>query len=46
MSVFDAPAVQPAPEPSMSLAGAAPGELLQHHDFRGDIYRVPVSSFY
>mmetsp|Transcript_2503 Transcript_2503/g.7527 ORF Transcript_2503/g.7527 Transcript_2503/m.7527 type:complete len:384 (+) Transcript_2503:430-1581(+) len=41
-SVFGLQDVSAAPQPTMSLADLKPGETVQHHDFRGDIYRLPL----
>lgn len=44
LSVFSSPLVTRGPLPSMSLAGVAPGQVVQHHDFRGDIYRMQLGA--
>jgi len=42
LAVLSADGVSPAPLPTMSLADRKQGETVEHHDFRGDIFRFPV----
>lgn len=42
LTVLDAEGVSTAPQPTMSSADLRPGQTVEHHDFRGDIYRFKV----